>query len=132
MDALQLPAGLEFRGIQVGARPGEAEDLAVGQAVYQDQDVGGVERVLAGACRVQEAAGFLDGPDGSPRQTVRVWFVGDRPVQGADPFPELMFTLPTYPFRVVSLPTLVRRKLSAFRTIDRVHLQDMVRVGLID
>ena len=35
-------------------------------------------------------------------------------------------------FRVLTLPALVRMKLTAHRTIDRVHIEDMLRVGLID
>ena len=35
-------------------------------------------------------------------------------------------------FQVVSLEALVRMKLVAFRLKDRVHLQDMLRLGLLD
>ncbi len=35
-------------------------------------------------------------------------------------------------FRVLSLPALVRMKLTSFRDIDRVHVADLLRVGLID
>ena len=35
-------------------------------------------------------------------------------------------------FRLISLEALVRMKLSAFRDKDRVHLRDLVSVGLID
>lgn len=35
-------------------------------------------------------------------------------------------------FTVLSLPALVRMKLTFFRDIDRVHLADLVQVGLID
>jgi hypothetical protein len=35
-------------------------------------------------------------------------------------------------FRVLSLEALVRVKLTAFRTKDRVHLLDMLELGLID
>ncbi len=34
-------------------------------------------------------------------------------------------------FRVLSLPALVRMKLTSFRDIDRVHVGDMLSVGLI-
>jgi len=34
-------------------------------------------------------------------------------------------------FTVVSLPALVRMKLTSFRDIDRVHVADMLSVGLI-
>ena len=35
-------------------------------------------------------------------------------------------------FRVLSLDALVRIKLTAFRTKDRMHLLDMLELGLID
>jgi hypothetical protein len=35
-------------------------------------------------------------------------------------------------FWVLDLPALVRMKLTSFRDIDRVHLADMLQVGLID
>jgi hypothetical protein len=75
---------------------------------------------------------FLDGPDGHIRQAVRCWLSGDVISPGSEPLPDVDFTLPTLLYRVVSLPALVRMKLSAYRTIDRVHLQDMTRLGLID
>jgi hypothetical protein len=75
---------------------------------------------------------FLDGPHGRERQAVRLWFVGGIVRPGVEPLPDLTQTLPTYPYRVVALPTLVRMKLSAHRTIDRVHIRDMIDAGLID
>lgn len=35
-------------------------------------------------------------------------------------------------FWVLDLPALVRMKLTSFRDLDRVHVKDMIRVGLID
>lgn len=35
-------------------------------------------------------------------------------------------------FRVLSLPALVRMKLTSYRDIDRVHVADLLSVGLID
>jgi hypothetical protein len=78
------------------------------------------------------AALFLDPPKLSVRQAVRLWCCGDVLAAGCEPLPDVDRTLPTWPFRVASQPALVQMKLSAFRTIDRVHLQDMARVGLID
>jgi len=75
---------------------------------------------------------FLDGPDGRVRQAVQVWYSGDTIGTGNEPLPDLRDTLPTVPYRVISLPALVRMKLSAFRTIDRVHLGDMVLARVID
>jgi hypothetical protein len=75
---------------------------------------------------------FLDGPSGRERQAVRLWFVGDVIRPGEDPLPDLTYTLPAWPYRVPALPTLLRMKLSAHRTIDRVHVRDMIDAGLID
>ena len=35
-------------------------------------------------------------------------------------------------FRVLSLPALVRMKLTSYRDIDRVHVADLLSVGLVD
>lgn len=35
-------------------------------------------------------------------------------------------------FKVIDLASLVRMKLEAFRRVDQVHLEDMLRLGLID
>jgi hypothetical protein len=35
-------------------------------------------------------------------------------------------------FRIMDLPALVAMKLQAFRRIDQVHVEDLLRVGLID
>jgi hypothetical protein len=77
-------------------------------------------------------AAFIDGPEGKVRQAVRVWFSGDIIKQGSEPLPSLVHSIPTWPYRVIALPSLVRMKLSAWRTIDRVHLQDLLGVGAID
>jgi hypothetical protein len=75
---------------------------------------------------------FLDGPEGRERSAVRLWFVGDVVRPGVEPFPDLTRTIPTWPYRVPALPTLLRMKLSSYRTIDQVHVQDMIATGLID
>jgi len=35
-------------------------------------------------------------------------------------------------FWVLDLPALVRMKLTSFRSVDRVHIEDMISVGLVD
>jgi hypothetical protein len=75
---------------------------------------------------------FLDGPEGKVRQAVRVWFAGDVISPTSEPLPPLTHPISTWPYRVIALPSLGRMKLSAWRTMDRVHLQDMTRLGLID
>lgn len=76
---------------------------------------------------------FLDGPDGRPTQAVHLFFAGE-PVRAGDLAitPDATDSERSADFRVVSLPALVRMKLTSFRLKDRVHLQDMIGVGQID
>ena len=77
---------------------------------------------------------FLEPADPNPRHGVRLVWAGEK-VKADDSLPT-----PTIDERqelepgktVVSLPGLVRMKLTANRDKDRVHLRDMIDVGLID
>ncbi len=76
---------------------------------------------------------FLDGPDGTPRDAVHIVFAGEKVK------PEYTEAAPTVDqfeviksMRTLSFPELVRMKLTSHRLKDRVHLQDMISVGLID
>lgn len=76
---------------------------------------------------------FLDGPDGSPKSAVHVIFAGERVTpRDAVPAPDVAESDPAPEFRVVSLEALVRMKLTSHRLKDQVHVQDMIRVGLLD
>jgi hypothetical protein len=76
---------------------------------------------------------FLDGPDGRPTSAVHLLFAGE-PVRVNDPAiaPDVADSELSKEYRVVSLLALVTMKLTAFRLKDRVHLLDMIGVGLID
>jgi hypothetical protein len=76
---------------------------------------------------------FLDGPGGSEREAVHLVFAGERvrPEEPA-PNPDVSESEEGKDFRVLSLDALVRIKLTAYRTKDRVHLLDMLELGLID
>lgn len=76
---------------------------------------------------------FVEGPTGKPSDGVHVIFAGEK-VKPTDvvPAPAIDESEETESFRVVSLEALVRMKLVAWRLKDRVHLQDMTRVGLLD
>lgn len=77
---------------------------------------------------------FLEPRDPNPRHGVRLAWAGEK-VKADDPLPN-----PAIDERqelepgksVVSLAGLVRMKLMANRDKDRVHLRDMIDVGLID
>ena len=76
---------------------------------------------------------FLDGADAKVRDAVHVVFAGEkvRPEE-ALPNPDVMESQRAAHFRVLSLEALVRIKLTAFRIKDRMHLLDMLDIGLID
>jgi hypothetical protein len=76
---------------------------------------------------------FVDGPRGKAREAVHIVFAGE-PVKPADPVPapDLSATDAHEGYRIVDLDRLITMKLTAFRLKDRVHLLDMIDVGLID
>ena len=76
---------------------------------------------------------FLDGPGAKPRDAVHVIFAGEkvRP-EHLFPAPDLGESEPGPLFQVLALPALIRMKLTSFRLKDRVHLLDLIDVGLID
>ncbi len=94
------------------------------------------EALAASGFRYEEVSGvsmFMDGPDAGVRDAVHVVFAGEL-VRADDPdaVPQIndctrirdMWTLP--------FEDLVRMKLISYRLKDRVHLLDMLEVGLID
>jgi hypothetical protein len=76
---------------------------------------------------------FIDGPNAKPSEGVHLLYSGE-PVKPTDPVPtpDLSETTHSGEFQVVTLEALVRMKLVSYRLKDQVHLQDMLRVGLID
>lgn len=76
---------------------------------------------------------FLDGPAAKPRDALHLLFAGER-VRPTDttPAPDPSASVMTpESHRVISLSALVVMKLTAYRLKDRVHLRDMIGVGLI-
>ncbi len=99
---------------------------------------------FAAARTALEAAGFVyhqlpdvevftDGPQGKPSGGVHLLFAGEK-VRSEDehPCPDLDESERAAEFQVVTLPALVRMKLMSWRLKDRVHLRDLIDVGLID
>ena len=76
---------------------------------------------------------FVDGPAGKAREAVHILFAGEA-VKPNDPVPapDLSGTDAHGGYRIVDLDRLITMKLTAFRLKDRVHLLDMIDVGLID
>jgi len=76
---------------------------------------------------------FLDGPAAKARDAVHILFAGEkvRP-DYAHAAPDVAEAEPTEGMRLVSLDALVRMMLTSFRDRDRMHLRDLIDVGLVD
>src|SRR5438094_3451886 len=115
-------------------------------AVRNTQDVDILIRRadLPAATAALEAAGFvyrhaagldmfLDGPNAKARDAVHVVFAGEkvRP-EYVEAAPDVENTFVSNNVRFLPLESLVRMKLTSNRLQDRVHIRDMIEVGLID
>lgn len=74
---------------------------------------------------------FVEHPDASTRDAVHVLLVGNVE-RGGEPNPDIEPAARANDFRTVELESLVRMKLNANRDKDRVHLRDMIALGMID
>lgn len=76
---------------------------------------------------------FIDGPQGRPSAGVHLLFAGE-PVRPGDEnaSPDIADSERAAEFQVISLESLVRMKLIAWRDKDRTHLRDMIGVGQLD
>ena len=84
----------------------------------------------------RQAAGvsmFLDGPNAKARDAVHVVFAGEKV---RDEYPEPVPNIDDYAMmqdaRTLKLNALVRMKLTSNRDKDRVHIRDMISIGMID
>jgi hypothetical protein len=76
---------------------------------------------------------FLDGPDAKPRDAVHIIFAGEKVRdEYVLPAPDVTESEMAERHRVLSLEALVRMKLTSFRDKDRMHLRDLLDVGLVD
>lgn len=76
---------------------------------------------------------FLDGPEGSVRSAIHIVYAGERVRPDYFlPAPEVTESEAGPEFAVATLEALVRMKLTSFRLKDKVHLLDLLEVGLID
>lgn len=76
---------------------------------------------------------FLDGPDAKARDAVHIVFASEKVRPDYDlAAPDVSEAENTETFRLLSLEALVRMKLTSFRDKDRVHVRDLIDVGLVD
>lgn len=110
----------------------------------QDVDILLRRADLDAAARALESAGFvrrhvagiemfLDGPDAKARDAVHVILAGEkvRPDSLAAS-PDVSESEKPNQFRLVTLEALVRIELTSYRSVNCMHLRDMLDVGLID
>jgi hypothetical protein len=110
----------------------------------QDVDIILNESDLDKAIPVLESAGFqyrrsagitmfLDGPDAKARDAVHVVFAGKKVREEySEPVPNLDEYELIEDARTLPLEKLIVMKLTSFRDKDRVHIRDMISIGLID
>jgi hypothetical protein len=141
---------LESAGVPYAVAGGNAVAAWVAtideSAIRNTQDVDIILRRqdLPAAKQALEAAGFiyrhaasidmfLDGPEAKARDAVHIVFAGEkvRPEYAA-PAPDVDKPFIDKDVRVLPLSALVTMKLTSFRDKDRMHLRDMIDVGLID
>jgi hypothetical protein len=76
---------------------------------------------------------FLDGPEAKAREAVHIlWACEKVKADSPEPSPDVTAAEDAGEFFLISLPELVKMKLASFRDKDRMHLRDMIDVGLVD
>ncbi len=147
---LRAAGALEQAGVPYAVLGGNAVAAWVSRvdeaAVRNTQDVDILIRRedLPVAIEAMSKAGFLyrhaasvdmllDGPEAKARDAVHLVFAGEkvRP-EYVLPAPDVAESEPAASFRLLSLESLVRMKLTSFRRKDQMHLLDLIDVGLID
>ncbi len=94
------------------------------------------EAMTAAGFYFRETAGlsmFVETEDAPARDAVHLVLAGEM-IRAADPEPnpDVEPSEKVDSFRTLSLERLVRMKLNSFRLKDRVHIVDMIDVGLVD
>jgi hypothetical protein len=76
---------------------------------------------------------FLDGPNAKARDAVHIVLAGEKvDDRYVCPAPDVTEVDDTGDFSVLDLEALARMKLTSFRDKDRMHLRDLIEIGLLD
>ncbi len=76
---------------------------------------------------------FLDGPGAKARDAVHIVFAAEKVRhEYAMPAPDVADVDSSAIFRVLPLPALVTMELTSYRRKERMHLRDLIDVGLVD
>jgi hypothetical protein len=107
------------------------EDMEQAKAALES--AGFVHRRVASLGKAAAMDVFLDGPDAKVRDAIHILWAGEKAVPDAiEATPELGRTERGDGFELIPLDDLVRMKLTSFRDKDRMHLRDLLSVGLLD
>lgn len=87
--------------------------------------------ILGGKGRIEM---FLDGPGAKARDRVHLIFSGEKVhPESIEPSPDVADIDTSHDdFRLIDLDALVTMKLTSYRDKDRVHLRDMMEIGMLD
>jgi hypothetical protein len=141
LDAAGVPYAI-IGGNAVAAWVSRVDEAAVRNT--QDVDVllrredlpAAIQALAAAGFLYQNVAGvdlFLDGPSAGVRDAVHVVFASEKVrADYTEAAPAVTESESAGTFRVVGLEALVRMKLTSFRDKDRMHLRDLIAVGLVD
>jgi hypothetical protein len=107
------------------------EDMEQAKAALES--AGFVHRRVASLGKAAAMDVFLDSPDAKVRDAIHILWAGEKALPDAvEATPELGLTEPGDDFELIPLDDLVRMKLTSFRDKDRMHLRDLLSVGLLD
>lgn len=117
--------------------PGAARNTVDVDLMIRREDFAATKIALEGVgfvhYELMDVPMFLDGPNGSPRDAVHLLYAGEK-VKATyhAAAPDLVTSQDHDSYRLLELKSLVTMKLTSFRLKDRVHLLDMIGVGLLD
>ena len=98
----------------------EAADIALSAAGFVCRVVNGTQM-------------FLDGSNARPRDAVHIMFAEEKVrIDDIRPAPDVSESESGPGFRVLAFEPLITMLLVSFRSKDRMHLRDMLEVGLVD
>jgi hypothetical protein len=83
-------------------------------------------------CHVASVRVFLDSQNPKARGSVNIAFARQKTRADFAPVPDVSESENTDSFRLLSLDALVRMELTSFHDKDRLHLRDLIDVGLVD
>ena len=141
LEAASIPYAV-IGGNAIGEWVGRADRAAVRNT--QDVDMLIRRSDLDAAKVAMESAGFiyrhssaidmfLDGPGAKARDAVHIIFANEKVRKEYDePAPDVTDSEAAENFRVISLPAILKMKLTSFRDKDRTHVRDLIDVGLVD